>query len=52
MNTRDKWVESARLYIHDESEVCDCDCWLCTNNEHDEHCEEEILEEDEIIKSS
>jgi hypothetical protein len=51
INTRDKWIESARLYIHDESEYCDCDCWLCMRDEHDEHCEGTIVFEDEILSN-
>lgn len=40
---RDEWVKQASLYIRNESEMCECDCWLCANNEHDEHCEEQCV---------
>lgn len=49
MNTRDAWIKSARMYIRSESEYCECDCWLCMRDEHDEHCEEGIALEDEVL---
>ena len=43
-----EWLDSARKYIS-LVEECDCDCFLCIRGEHDEHCEEEIPYDEEVI---